>query len=228
MKWLLIIIFPIKIFAQDVPEIISIKDYNPQKKYDKPICIVDMYGEMECKYPPEKQTIKEPVPVEKKEEKPLFYPAKNQGWESSVSFTGIGSFKGVGFDSNYRNNDLSYGGGFKLNIYTPMVTEDEEEIDYKPEMMVYGEVVKHVLPRWYTHSKSQKRFDLGVSFKLGYNHISEQTDVSRKSSPFVGIGLKATYPISTDFKLLLGVDAYQNSSLKSIGNGGHLGIGFDF
>lgn len=225
--------FPLLSLAQDKPKIISIKEYNPQQKYEGRICIVDLYGEMECKDGSKKPETDKEKPEEKSEPKktleslkptdPLI-PSNNSGWEGAIQVNGVGSFSGVGLALDKRNNHWAFGGSFKFNMYSSSVNDESSEI----EMMGLATASYYVLPRWYSHS-NKRMFDLSVSLQAGYNMVSKSTELStRKSSPVVGMGAKISYPLSDSFRLQTGVDIYQNISLKSVGSSGYIGFGFNF
>lgn len=215
MRWFLIIlIFPLISYGQS-PEIISIKEYNPQKKYNKPICIVDMYGEMECKNL--KKDTKASAPIA-----PKFNPATDTGYLVEIKTVGLGSLKGLGTVLKYQNDQFSYGGGIHVHIFDSPDEEEDSSLDF----MGYAQVAYHLFPRWYSFSKS-KKLDLNTSLKVGYNIVGKE-EGERKSTPFIGLGFQASYPISESFRILGGVDMYQNVSFKEIGNGWNIGLGFDF
>lgn len=219
---LLFLIFFIPLCFAESPEIISAKDYNPQKKYTKPICVVDSSGEMECKNTPSKKIVK-------KEELPKFNPAKNEGFILDLMFIGFGSFKGIGTNLKYQDNQFSYGGGFNVHIFEESSTiNNKRKTDTSMELMPYFSMAYHLFPRWYSFSKNYK-FDLNLNTKIGYNIVSEKAD-HRKSEPFIGVGIQASYPISQSMRVIGGIDIYQTISAKNIGigNGLNLGLGFDF
>lgn len=234
-KLILFIFFPILALAQESTgpagqQIISIKDYNPQQKYEKGVCIVDLYGDLQCKDP-----IKPKVDEEKKVEKNIdslkpqnpLIPAANSGWLGQVSFTGIGTFRGLNLLTEYRSGQIAYGGGVKFNMYSPPITDSGS--NSKLEVMALGEISYYVFPRWYAWSQGKKVFDLSINAQLGYNYVTESVEgVNRKSEPVLGLGARVSYPVTDSFRLQLGVDMYQNFSLKSVGTSGSIGIGFGF
>lgn len=218
----LFLLLPILAYGQ-APEMISIKDYNPQKKYDKPICIVDMYGEMECKSPEKKPEPVKPTSVER----PKLKPASNEAWEAQVLGIGFGSFKGLGTNLQHHSGQWSYGASLRLQMYSPPNTETQA--DSKLEALVAGGINYHLFPRWYSYASGHKQWDLSIGTQLGYNYVAQKDELStRKSEPVVSFGLQASYPVFDNLRLLGGVDVYQNFSFKSIGNGGYLGVGFEF
>lgn len=224
MKWLfLILTFPIVSWAQS-PELISIQDYNPQKKYDKPICIVDMYGKMECKQPSKKNNTE----TKAEDTKKYLKPASDKAWEGEITGTGIGTYRGVGTTLRYHTGHWSYGGSFKFNMYSPPATS-ESEADSKLEVLALGVVSYHIFPRWYSYAENMKNFDLSFSLQVGYNYITQTVEGSnRKSEPVVGLGSYVSYPLINSLRIGVGVDVYQNTALKSIGGGGSVGLGWEF
>jgi hypothetical protein len=95
--------------------------------------------------------------------------------------------------------------------------------------MALGEVSYYIFPRWYSFSKKNKVFDLSLNAQLGYNYVTEKNELlNRQSEPVVGFGARVSYPLNDNLRLQIGVDVYQKFSLKSVGNGGFLGVGFEF
>ena len=222
---LFILLIPLLSWAEGSPKIISIKEYNPQQKYEGRICIVDLYGEMECKEDPKKQLEKNPEPKKTLESlKPTdpLSPGPNEGWEGAIMVNGVGSFNGVGLAIEKRNGHWAYGSSFKFNMYSASVNDESSAL----EMMGLVTASYYLIPRWYAYS-TKKTFDLSVNIQAGYNMVSK-SESSRKSDPVMGMGAKISYPVSDAFRIQTGVDIYQNFSLKSVGSSGYIGIGFNF
>lgn len=222
---LLMLLLPVIAGAQETPKIISIKDYNPQQKYDERICIVDLYGEMECKDAPQKKaqelaenkkTLESLKPTD-----PLI-PAPNQGWEGSIQASGIGTFRGIGLLAEKRTGHWSFGGTLKFNMYSPPIGYSSSQM----EIMGLATANYFVFPRWYAYS-NKKVLDLSFNFQAGYNMVSNG-DNGRKSDPVVGVGARVSYPLTDSLRIQTGVDVYQNFSLKSVGTSGYIGVGFNF
>jgi lipopolysaccharide assembly outer membrane protein LptD (OstA) len=214
-------------WAQDAAKVISIKEYNPQQKYDGRVCVVDLYGEMECKEDPKKVTTPAEVPPKNPDSlKPTdpLVPAQNSGWEGAVQISTVGSFNGVGLAVEQRTNHWGFGGLFKFNMYSSSVNDNSSNL----ELMGLLSANYYLFPRWYAYS-NKKTFDLSVNLQAGYHKVSQEgADSNRKSNPIVGMGAKISYPLSEAFRVQAGVDIYQDFSLKSVGSSGFLGVGFNF
>lgn len=186
-----------------------------------------MYGDMECKEPVVKKEEEKPKEMENILPTNPLVPAVNQGWQGEVMGTGLGSFRGIGGTVEHRSGHVGYGGSLKFNMYSPPITSTGSES--KLEVMALGQISYYVFPRWYALSKSKKTFDMSVSAQLGYNYITQTVEaLNRKSEPVMGFGVKISYPLTDGLRIQVGVDVYQNFSFKSVGNGGSVGLGFDF
>jgi hypothetical protein len=223
----LILLVPIWAQAEEAPKVISIKEYNPQQKYEGRICVVDLYGEMECKEAPKKpeqEQAQQKKTLESLKPTDPLIPAANSGWEGAVQVSGVGTFRGVGLLAEKRNDHWSFGGTFKFNMYSPPVGSSSSRM----EMMGLVTANYFVFPRWYAYS-NKKVFDLSVNVQAGYNMVSQtSSEDNRESSPVVGMGARVSYPLTDALRLQTGVDVYQNFSLKSVGTSGYVGIGFNF
>lgn len=216
-KTILFLIFSFSAFAQS-PKIISIKDYNPQVKYDLPICIVDSSGEMECKYPPKKEEKQKPLSKE------YIKPGEHIGHEMGVYVTTLGSHKGLGANYFYRDHHLSFGAKIAGYMYSPPIGEESgDSMDY----LAQAQFNYHVFPRWYSKMLGKLNFDPSIGLSLGYLHLGEETN-ERESTPFVGFSLRLAKPLSDSFSLYVEIESLQSFSNENKANLGSLGLSFDF
>jgi len=219
----LIFLFSVTAFAQ-TPQMISIKDYNPQVKYKLPICIVDSSGEMECKYPPKKEEEKKTEQTQAKPKNKYILPGEHIGQEMGADMTTLGSHKGVGFNYFYRDHHMSFGGKLAGYMYSPPIGEESSD---SMDFLAQAQLNYHIFPRWYSKMPNKYSFDPSLGLSLGYLHLGEETK-QRSSTPFVGFSLRVARPLTDSLGLYIEIESLQSFSNENKANLGSLGLSFDF
>ena len=206
------------------PKQVPVEDYNPQEVLVCPIIVVDKLGNQEWKRPPQKEVPK-PEIIQKKPEF-YFIKGENSGYSLEATTALTGYFVGASLGGHYQTNRWSFGGSVRYYNYSSLEGVSSNNI------LFLGSVNYHFLPRWYTHSPSHKRFDLGLRALVGYSLVQDSAEdetSSLKSSPVIGAGGFISYPLWENLRTVGSVEVFQGvSGFNPMGSAFSLGISYDF
>lgn len=212
-KLIFLLTFGVSCFVQaEELKVISSDDLNPQEKINAPTGVVDAYGNIQFKYPinknaPNEGTKPNPAKINSapKEEtpKPKFIKGPNKQWSADFELAVLGSTQGITLGINYDWSQWSFGvRGRYLLRSVPELSED-----YTLQMFD-ARLAYHMFPRWYALNQTKSVFDPEIFVSAGTFQGSSNLE-NKLSLMTASLGVAVGYNLHKNYTVRMGVESIQ-------------------